>query len=289
MLRTVTLLAALAAVAWSQPTRAQVDPDSAKRTQPAFDCVVHQHGGKTRLRGLVDTKTGACTGFEVLDRRGRVISLHQNAIYGSGRLVSSLDGRRVMYVAEYPHAKLKRDGTFQPLDRPTRIKSTKVEVLALFFDGKKVGSYTLGDLLKRPYLVDTRPNHVQWLRGDVSFMRRAVGKSIKLTTTSFRTYTFDTETGATVHEGDSEDWRQCDAMIYGNISSGKDGICGANPYWVLKGTVPVPLHFELSSDLNFANGFQTVCLVRPELPGKTATEMIGTKLFGPLNGLALRP
>jgi len=293
MFRSVALAAPVLALLLTAFVTAGPPSRAAKKApapaSPQLRCQVFQHGGKTRLEAKTDPRTGACTGFEVLDRRGRAIIIHHDAFYGSGRLVSSSDGRRVIYVNDFPHAKLQRDGRILPLGRPKGIDAKQVDALVVFYDGKKVGSYTLNDLLVRTFLVDTRPGHVQWLTGDVGFLKSPVGKTLTLTTTSFRQYTFDTETGKALQSGDTNDWQQCDAMVYGNFSTFKDGSCGARPYWVLKGEVPNPFHVDLDDRLSFSNGFQTACLVTPERPGEDDPRLLATKLYGPLNGLKLQP
>lgn len=270
------------------------DADAGNEPKPRkFSCVAQQQDGPFRLVPITDTKTNACTGFEVHDARGRTISLHRNAMYGGGRFVSDLTGRRVVFIADFPTAKLLPTGVIEPLGRPRGQRLTKqIEAVIFFYDGRKVGSHRLETLLHRPFLVNVQREQIRWLSGNTAFLRAAVGKTLTLTTTSFRAVTFDTLTGQVVTAIDTPAWNRCDVLVYGNISAFADGTCGAKPYWVIKGNIPKALRFELDDKLAFTNGMQTACLERAPATKRddSAQNLLrATQLFPPMSGLKVRP
>lgn len=258
-----------------------------KKTKP-LACEVQQGGGLTRLVALTDPKTGACTGFEVLDARGRVVSMHRNVVFGGGRFITSKDGRRIVYVNTRPRASLRRDGSFITTVGVIKSAPKPVEALVIFFDGRVVLRKTLGDLLTRPFLSHIESGRVEWLSSDSTFLGKPVTRTLALETLSLRRYVFDVDSGKTLKATDTADWSGCDSLVYGNMSAISQSEYGMKPLWVIRGGSHPPLRIALADDLTFSNGYHTVCLMAPE-PGDLSKTWRATKLLAPTNALEMRP
>ena len=182
---------------------------------------------------------GACTGFIVTDMDGKEITRVENGYWGSGTLMVSEDGRSVAFVQSSPYAtvvgkKIRVHGRGVILTDP-------LEGLVIFYDGARVGAYSLEELIQRVWLVRLSASHIHWL-DDTSILSGALPSELNLTTTSFRRYRFDTTSGELLTAEDTETWKQCDAIAYGDIKKDDDGY-RMDPAYSAKGDVPSAISF----------------------------------------------
>lgn len=209
-----------------------------------------------KLEALQEPRGGACTGFEVRAPgvRHRVV----DGFSGSGTIVASADGRRVVFIADFAYGTLRR-GRLQAYGRH---KGPMVGVV-FFRDGKRRAVHLLAKLLHRPRLVSTTTSHIQWLAGDRAFLASPLGKRLKLSTTSFREPVFDTETGKLLSAKDSAIWKSCHAIAYGEVKAPGVGSASyvMDPAYAVKGKLAKRLRFD-AAQVKGLKGYQTVCFQR---------------------------
>jgi len=153
-------------------------------------------------------KDNACTGFVVGTTKVAFPYL------GSGRIISSADGRTVAMVQSYLYGRIDRNGNVISYDD----NKTNPIALYIYRDGKLVASHRFDDLVKRRGLIWPSVSHLHWARG----ARMSRAGHLHLTTVGFRELVFDAQTGALTKSADAPDWKSCHVIASGKLDrSGK--------------------------------------------------------------------
>lgn len=196
-------------------------------TAAADDDAYACRAGTANVKVTTDP-VGRCTGFQASDAAGKPSS-DARGLRGSGTLYATPDGRGVVFVQDYPMAD-DFDG--------------KLEALAVWRDGIPVATAAMSEVMGRLELVEHSTSHVQWV------WKAAMGKdALELTTTSMKRVVVGALDGKLSTE-DAAEWKQCDAIVYGAVSSERI----VRPA-VVKGSVTGPVKVAGVKD-----GPWTVCL-----------------------------
>jgi hypothetical protein len=247
---------AIALVALASPSVAHADIK-------AFRC----EGPRTGPVAAVANKADACVGF-TRDRTGptRVITFEHPR---SGVLLASPDGRTVVMVQSYLYGTRTDDGTLVEFSgvagQPRRPDPVVLEV---FRDDKRLAQHRLGALLARPHLAELTTSHLRWVVGEP----RRDDDSLELTTTSFRTLTFSTHTGALTSAADTPTWTRCQTLASGTVDlAGKRLI---NPYSLKTGTKIATVSFTVGPGVVLTDRSYTRACFEPSPSGLVLTQTV---------------
>ncbi|MBP6630367.1 MAG: hypothetical protein KA297_13105 [Kofleriaceae bacterium] len=213
----------------------------------------------------VPGKAGACVGFK-RNRTGRtrVITFDHAR---SGVLLASPDGRTVVMVQSYLYGTRKADGTLVEFDGAGAERPDPV-VLEVFRDGKRLAQHRLGALLARPHLADLTISHVRWVDGEP----RLDNTSLELTTTSYRTLTFSTRTGALTGAVDTPTWTRCHTLASGTVDLvGKRLL---EPYSLKTGTKVATIPFAIGPGVVLTDRAYTKACFEPGGSGLVLTQTV---------------
>lgn len=199
---------------------------SARADFAAHQCVAPTTGPVRAIE-----KSNACTGYRV-ERAGKTVTSVAFPFLGSGTLLASADGRTVVMIQSYLSAVIDDAGEVSELvtstvnGKPTAKHVTNPIAVYVYRDGKPIAQHHINDLvdrgtprdaakrkLHRQHLVEESISHVRW----VGKMPATIGKTFEITTTSFRTITFDATTGAITKQADAPVWKRCDAIVSGKL------------------------------------------------------------------------
>lgn len=153
-----------------------------------------------------------CSGYQVADAKGGAPKLVDFDFKGSGRLLASSDGRTVVMLQSHLYGRVTKAAKVVEFVGPAEKKNPVV--LYVYRDGKKVASHRIHDLAKRPALLSQSVSHVRWLS---TLPKGLDAQSFSLTTSSHRTLSFDTTSGALLKQEDSEDWKGCAVIATGML------------------------------------------------------------------------
>jgi hypothetical protein len=172
------------------------------------DTVAHYCTGPSSGPVEAIRPVNACTGYRV-----RGTSIQVSFPYtGSGSLVASADGRTVVMIQSYLYGSVDDvTGEIVELVGATEVKNP-VGVY-VYRDGKLVASHAIDDLVARKKLVGESISHVQWVRS----APKTIGATFTITTSDFRTITFDGKTGAIAKQEDSSEWKRCTIIASGKL------------------------------------------------------------------------
>jgi len=240
----------------------------------AYTCKTKQttNGSITALR-----HAGACVGYVVKDRNGRVRQRGQLGFRGSGTLSLAPDGKTVVFVHNSPWARVNRvTGAYEAFGMRVRGQAPVLFGVALYRDGKLFTQHLLSDLVHRPRMVAATKSHFRWLLSAPRISRRHV----TLRTTSFRHAVIDLRTGALTAR-DTAQWTSCHAMAYGGIKAIGLGVYRMKPAHQAKGKPGKTLRFTTIPGLKLPNGYRTVCLRR----NKGKWQVSAAHAYPRLNGL----
>jgi hypothetical protein len=213
-----------------------------------------------------------CVGF-ITRRAGRIVS-RAAGFLGSGSVISSADGRSVVFVHHYPQTRLREDGSFDLTHIPEADRHRGLEALVFFRDGQRTRAYTLEALLHQPRLIDQSSSHVAWLLDQARLDRdefaivatswsprgRRLGTTLTIITTSLREYRFDTVTGEMIAGGDHSLWTRCDVIAFGLVNAVSEGRYAMDQAVPVKGSAPREFTFTAASKVKITPGPHSVCL-----------------------------
>ena len=171
----------------------------------AYQCLSEKSGAVT-----ASAKNGWCDGYRATVN-GKTTAVKFDFV-GSGRLVASDDGRTVVMIQSYLHGGSDKSGNIVEY----RGKKSIANPIAVYVyrDGKRIATHRIHQLLKRKKLASTSISHVNWVRSAPATIS---GDDFTITTSSYRTITFNTKTGAIEKEGDSVEWNRCDIIARGKL------------------------------------------------------------------------
>jgi hypothetical protein len=176
----------------------------------AADMVAHHCTGPTQGRVQVIKQGNACTGYRV-EQAGRKPLQVDFDFTGSGTLLASRDGRTVVMIQSYLYGRIDHSGDIVEFVGAAEIKHPKV--VYVYRDGRLVASHAIDDLLARKELVGQTTSHVRWVRAAPT----RIGKTFTLTTSSYRTITFDAKTGAITRQDNAPEWDRCELIASGTL------------------------------------------------------------------------
>ncbi len=110
------------------------------------------------------------------------------------------------------------------------VASLSTPALAFFRKGRLSKSYSLQELLVRESLVQQSTSHTTWI-ADIWKNKRRIknpvlsGNRLTLTTTSFRQYSFNVETGELIAKSDTPFWAKSEIIIFGKFKMNSKGNC----------------------------------------------------------------
>jgi hypothetical protein len=180
-----------------------------------FECWYGEDAGRVRLTAKRDD--GGCAGFEVRTLHGRLIQAYKGWL-GSGTLISTPDGARVVFVHSYPFASVGADGRVHNSE-PSQDRTDGV---VIFANGKRLVSYEINDLIARRGMVQITSSHLLWLRG--ARLTLVPTPRLTLNTTSFRRLTFELSSGKLMVAEDSPEWTKCPVIARGRIVATNEGL-----------------------------------------------------------------
>lgn len=220
------------------------------------------------------TEHGACVGFAIKDRRGRVTKTIRFGIKASGVLVSSADGRRVAMVQTGLYGGSMK-GAITSYDHPP-IRDPPV---VLFYrDGKPLARHTINSLLVRDKMVSLSTSHVRWVHSWKT-LSDPLGDTLTFETTSLREITFDTRTGKITRARDTALYKRCDTIAYGQVNPAGSGRWEMKPAFVAKGAAHAALPFRSKLDFGRRPGYKLLCFGNKP-GGLEATEAIDILMNG---------
>jgi hypothetical protein len=176
----------------------------------------------------------ACVGFETRVG-GRVVSKGRLGFQGSGTLLTTGDGRSVIFVQTHPY-------TWTPEEL------ARLPGVVLFRDGTRLASYTIAELLERTDIVSWSVSHVSWVSGREGGSEAELqppGATWTLYTSSFREIEFDSVRGTILRAGDTELWKSCDRIAFGTEGKLKGQTLVFEKPYAVKGSVPWPLQVSV--------------------------------------------
>lgn len=153
-------------------------------------------------------KGNACAGFTVGTTKVMFPYL------GSGRLISSADGRTVAMVQSYLYGRIDRSrDVIEVIGFDGASNKKNPMALYIYRDGKLVASHRIHDVVQRRGLIWPSTSHIHWVRG--AKISRA--GQLHITTTGFRELVFDAQTGALTKSADASEWKTCTVIAGGTL------------------------------------------------------------------------
>jgi len=196
----------------------------------------------------------ACLGF-LIREPGKPPRRVDFGFKGSGTLVASRDGRTVVMIQSYLYGRIDPAGELVELtDAGERKDPVGIYV---FRDGKLIATHRIRDLLVRKRLVEPSTSHVTWVRE----LPAPFGDRFTITTTSFRTISFDARTGRILRQEDAPEWNRCAMIVTGKVDlpNGRLVDVFSHKTW----THLPEIRFTVDKDLGLTNGAHAkVCLER---------------------------
>jgi hypothetical protein len=129
----------------------------ARADDAPYMCTVGQTSKTIRLSAVEED--GGCAGFEVRETSGKLIQSYRGWL-GSGSLVASGDGSRVVFVQMAPLASIGKDGQIKLVGA----KESASPGVEIFGGGKRLGSFDINQLVARPRMVTESISHILWVR-----------------------------------------------------------------------------------------------------------------------------
>lgn len=223
-------------------------------------------------------EAGACHGFIIKDKEGKIIQKVENAFWSRGEIWPSADGTsvavlygRIFGTARNEQGRLELYGAVS-----RKIETDQLELVSFFREGKKLASYRWKDLMVRPQLVQQSSSHTRWLAKVNSPADGSLPPLLEIETTSFRQYRFDTSSGKMLSAQDSPAWNRCKMIVLGAVKSQGEEYSMSNPQ-ILKGEAKSEIRFRDSKAkiLPPVGQYWNHMLCLEEAEGKlTATEQL---------------
>jgi hypothetical protein len=200
------------------------------------------------------TEKGACIGFVARDANGKQVQRVDKGYQISGTIHATADGTAVAMLHGFPY-------TNKPF--------AEQPALIFFRAGKETARYSMKDLVQRMDLVSQSTSHHHWVMGGPALV---LGKTLELTTTSQRVYSFDVATGKQLSAADTADWNTCELIVYiaQSVPPPNAGSYTIAKPWLAKGTLTGPLVVKPQANVKISSG-STIC-VMPTKPGWVATK-----------------
>ena len=224
---------------------------------------------------------GGCSGFVVRDQRGQVVRRVRFDSVMSGELLSSPDGRSVVMVQSYLYGFLNKRGHIVSHGGDSAVVNPAAVIV--YRDGIRVASHLIHSLVVRPKLVTLSASHVQWLRrGYYKTIKRVLGPTLTLHTTSLRKVVINTVTGALQSATDADAWLQCDEIAYGKVKRTKSGAWRIDPAYVAKGSKRSAIKLGTVARGLFSGRpeYYTACIVRHK--GKAKVQSVIDVMYNAL-------
>jgi hypothetical protein len=209
------------------------------------DAVAYTCSAAPNVKAILDG--GACVGFIASDEKGREVQRVAKVPRMSGVILATPDGSTVAMLQTFP---LAGPGP----------KFAAMDALIFFRGGAPVAKYTMAELVKRMDLVTASVSHVMWLDG----MPRdnVLGKTLELTTSSLRKYSFEVATGKQLSADDTDEWKSCDVIAYlPETPPAPSGSVYKLPrVKFAKGSAPLPLVMRASTGVRVSSG-SSLCVM----------------------------
>ncbi len=157
----------------------------------------------------------ACVGYKQLDASGITKRTVKFPFMGSGRMVSSEDGRSVIMLQSYMPGVIDKNGDVSADVTPNK----NPVAIWVYRDGQKIKTHRLLSLIARKKLIRQSISHLNWLRKDPSGIS---SDTLVIHTTDFREVTINTKTGAFVSRIDDPAWVGCDVIATGTVDTRTD-------------------------------------------------------------------